>query len=173
MLIFINNMINNTFLSCSYRKYWKTTYRKPSEKGRFIFLIVTWPSLDLLHLEGRCHEIFNFRFLSWISFPQTPEIRRDISSSRCTALKITLKCMQSDIVPILCHRCWYLWCTLTCKYLRKFSEKIEMDLMLFSRAWGNMIHEKSLLQKISWHCPSNVKTSAYPQLRKTYYLVTV
>ncbi len=28
-----------------------------------------------------------------------------------------------------------------------------MTLMLFSGAWGKMIHEKNLKQNISWHCP--------------------
>ncbi len=32
-------------------------------------------------------------------------------------------------------------------------KKIQMTLMLFSGAWGKMIHEKNLKQKISWHCP--------------------
>ncbi len=46
------------------------------------------------------------------------------------------------------------WCTLTCEYLREFSKKyIERILMLLSGAWGKVIHEKNLKQKISWHCP--------------------
>ncbi len=49
---------------------------------------------------------------------------------------------------------WYRWCTLTCEYLREFSKKFEMTLLLFSGAWGKVIHEKNLKQKISWHCPS-------------------
>ncbi len=44
-------------------------------------------------------------------------------------------------------------CTSTCKYLREFSIKFEMILMLLSEAWGKMIHEKNQKQKISWHCP--------------------
>jgi hypothetical protein len=54
---------------------------------------------------------------------------------------------------------------LTCEYLREFSEKFEMILMLLSGAWGKVIHEKNLKQKISWHCPfeflilSNYKVS--------------
>jgi len=56
----------------------------------------------------------------------------------------------------ICHQCrWHRWCTLTCEYLREFSKKIEMILMLFSGAWGKVIHEKNLKQKISWHCPFN------------------
>ncbi len=39
--------------------------------------------------------------------------------------------------------------TLNCEYLREFSKKFEMILMLFSEAWGKVIHEKNLKQKIS------------------------
>jgi hypothetical protein len=39
------------------------------------------------------------------------------------------------------------WCILTCKYLQKISKKFEMTPMLFSEAWGKMIHEKNLKQK--------------------------
>jgi hypothetical protein len=38
---------------------------------------------------------------------------------------------------------------LTCEYLREFSKKFEMILMLISGAWGKVIHEKNLKQKIS------------------------
>ncbi len=34
-----------------------------------------------------------------------------------------------------------------------FRKKFEMTLVLFSGAWGTVIHEKNLKQKISWHCP--------------------
>jgi hypothetical protein len=33
--------------------------------------------------------------------------------------------------------------TLTCEYLCEFSKKFEMTLMLFSGAWGKVIHEKT------------------------------
>ncbi len=39
------------------------------------------------------------------------------------------------------------------QYLREFSKKFEMILMLLSGAWGKVIHEKNLKQNISWHCP--------------------
>ncbi len=80
------------------------------------------------------------------------------------AFKFTFRCLQPDIVPIICHR----WCTLTCEYLRKFSKKFEMILMLLSRAWGKVIHGKNLKQKISWHCPfkaRNWKTGPLPSSR--------
>jgi hypothetical protein len=36
----------------------------------------------------------------------------------------------------ICRRCrWCWWCTLTDEYLRKFSKKMEVTLMLFSGAW--------------------------------------
>ncbi len=54
----------------------------------------------------------------------------------------------------ICRRCrWHRWCTLTCEYLHEFSKKFEMTLVLFSGAWGKVIHEKNPKQKISWHCP--------------------
>ncbi len=54
----------------------------------------------------------------------------------------------------ICHRCrWHRWCTLKSEYLREFSKKFEMILMLLSGAWGKVIHEKNLKQKISWNCP--------------------
>jgi hypothetical protein len=34
-----------------------------------------------------------------------------------------------------------------------------MTLMLFSGAWGKMIHEKNLKQKILQHCPFNTSAS--------------
>ncbi len=37
---------------------------------------------------------------------------------------------------------------LECEYLREFSNKFEMILMLLSGAWGKVIHEKNLKQKI-------------------------
>jgi hypothetical protein len=39
------------------------------------------------------------------------------------------------------------------EYLRKFSKKFETALMVYSGAWGNLIHEKNQKTKISWHCP--------------------
>ncbi len=56
----------------------------------------------------------------------------------------------------ICHPCrWYQWCTLTCKYLCKFSKKFETVLMEYSGAGGKLIHQKNKKQKISWHCPFN------------------
>jgi hypothetical protein len=34
-------------------------------------------------------------------------------------------------------------CTLSCEYLCEFSKKFKMTLLLFSGAWGKVIHEKS------------------------------
>ncbi len=80
------------------------------------------------------------------------------------------RCLQPDIVPIICHRCqrhrwqicrrcrwyrwkichrcrWHWWWTLICEYLREFSKKFEMILLLLSGDWGKVIHEKNLKQK--------------------------
>jgi hypothetical protein len=61
------------------------------------------------NLMGKCHEILDFRFLSWISFPQDPEypiravsnileICRDIHSSRCTICVIDTSGKSSTVV---------------------------------------------------------------------------
>ncbi len=43
----------------------------------------------------------------------------------------------------ICRRCrWYRWSTLSCEYLREFSKKFETALMIYSGAWGKLIHEK-------------------------------
>ncbi len=54
----------------------------------------------------------------------------------------------------ICHRCrWHRWCTLSREDLREFSKKLEMAVMVYSCAWGKLIHEKKQKSKISWHCP--------------------
>ncbi len=66
----------------------------------------------------------------------------------------------------ICHWCrWHRWCTLTCEYLREFSKKFEMTLLLFSGAWGKVIHEKNLKQKISSHCPFKAEWKQWNYLR--------
>ncbi len=56
----------------------------------------------------------------------------------------------------ICHRCrWHRWQTLRCEYLREFSKKFDTTPMVYSGAWGKLIHEKNQKSKISWHCPFN------------------
>jgi hypothetical protein len=38
---------------------------------------------------------------------------------------------------------------LICEYLSEFSKKFETTLMVYSGAWGNLIHEKNEKSKIS------------------------
>ncbi len=63
----------------------------------------------------------------------------------------------SLIPEAICHRCHWHRCTLTCKYIRKFSTKFETVLMGYSGAGGKLIHKKNQKQKISWHCPFKSK----------------
>ncbi len=37
--------------------------------------------------------------------------------------------------------------------LREFSKNFETALMVYSGAWGKLIHEKNQKSKILWHCP--------------------
>ncbi len=41
------------------------------------------------------------------------------------------------------------WCTFSREYLREFSKKFEMAVMVCSDAWGKLIHEKNHESKIS------------------------
>ncbi len=96
----------------------------------------------------------SFKYLVWTPFG----IRANIST--IFFFKLTLRCKQSDIVPIIFHRCrWYRWCTLTCEYIREFSKKFETTLMLFSGAWKKMIHKKTWNKKSRDTVP--LKQAAY------------
>jgi hypothetical protein len=94
----------------------------------------------------RLKEIFFFRFFSWIIFPQAPKITLgsfrifqkicgDIRKWRCTT-------GVNYAGGKFCHR-------------YQFFRKFEMVLMVYSGAWGKLIHEKYLKSKISWRCPFN------------------
>jgi hypothetical protein len=90
------------------------------------------------HLKGQCHEIFCFWF-----FHESPSPK---------PLKITLKIFS------ICLRCQrHRWCTLNCEYLREFSKKFEMALMVYSEPWEKLIHEKKQKLKIPGHCPFKVR----------------
>jgi hypothetical protein len=41
-------------------------------------------------------------------------------------------------------------------------------LMLFSGAWGKVIHGKNLKQKLSWHCPFKCRYGAYQVMKKKF-----
>ncbi len=59
---------------------------------------------------------------------------------------VELRCKQSDIVPIICHRCRE---HLGLRISPFIFEKIWMTLILFSGARGKMIHEKKTSRKKS------------------------
>jgi hypothetical protein len=67
------------------------------------------------------------------------------------SFKFTLHCQQSDIVsfPLIATGAVDSGGDLTCEYLCKFLKKIEITQVLFFGAWGKMIHDKNLKQKIS------------------------
>ncbi len=76
-------------------------------------------------------------------------------------LALLLKAAQTKLLKFfslkiffICHRCrWHRWCTLSREYLREFSKKFEMAVMVYLDAWGKLIDEKNQKRKISWHCP--------------------
>ncbi len=76
-------------------------------------------------------------------------------------LTLLLKGVQTQVLKFfwlkifsICHRCQrHRWCTLSREYLREFSKKFEMAVLVYSGAWGKLINEKNQKSKISWHCP--------------------
>ncbi len=73
------------------------------------------------------------------------------TTQRCPYKIIKIFCLK---IFSICHRCrWHRWCTLSREYLREFSKKFEMAVMVHPDVWGKLIHEKKQKSKISWHCP--------------------
>ncbi len=65
-------------------------------------------------LKGQCHEIFCFRFFSWITFPQAPDNNNRIisnffkNSRRYSQVKVHHRCQRHRWQ--ICHRCqWHRW----------------------------------------------------------------
>ncbi len=142
-------------------------------------------------LKDSVTRFFASGFFSSISFPPAPGYPiRTVSnffenSRRYSQLKVDHRCcwhrwqmrkifnqknfnnfvgtpLDSRVNTYICHRCrLYRWSTLSCEYLRKFSKKFETALMVYSGAWGKLIHEKNQRQKISWHCPFKGTGSPY------------
>jgi hypothetical protein len=59
----------------------------------------------------------------------------------------TLAIPVANLLPLLLIPMVHLYWRIL--YLREFSKKFEMSIMLFSWAWGKMIHEKIMKQKVS------------------------
>ncbi len=91
------------------------------------------------------------------------DLKVNLKAKMYLPYKLTLlpKGVQTKIVKtfkiedfFIFHRCQqHQWCTLSCKYLREFSKKFKAALLVYSGAWGKLIHEKNQKSKISWHCP--------------------
>ncbi len=89
-------------------------------------------------LKGQCYEIFDFRFFSWIGSPIRAVSNFFETLQRYSQLKVH-RCRWH--LWQICYRChWYRWCTFTCEYLREFSKKFEMTLMLFSGTEAKNAH---------------------------------
>ncbi len=72
-------------------------------------------------------------------------------------LTLLLKGVQTQLLKFfslkifsICHRCQrHRWCTLSREYLREFSKKFEMAVLVYSGAWGKLTNEKNQKSKIS------------------------
>ncbi len=73
--------------------------------------------------------------------------------------KIIKKFLIEDF--FICHRCQQnRWSTLSCRYLRDFSKKFETALMVYSGAWGKLIHENTRSRKFRGAVPLRVSLKA-------------
>ncbi len=74
-------------------------------------------SLYASSLKGQCHEIFCFRFFSWIIFPQVPEKNIRVISifflNSRRYLQVKVHHRLQWLRRLICHRyrwcCWYQW----------------------------------------------------------------
>jgi hypothetical protein len=64
---------------------------------------------------------------------------------RCLSKVIQIFLIEDFFV---CHQSQlHRWCTLSCEYLHKFTQKLETGQEVYSGAWGKLIHEKNLKLK--------------------------
>ncbi len=137
------------------------------------------------NLKGQCHEIFCFRFFSWITFPQAPENNtRVISNFFKNSGRYCHRCQwhwwqiaagnndtggkfatgMNDTSSKFCHQfclcCWHRWQIFhRCHWHRwQISKKFETVLLEYSGAGGNWFMKRTRSKK-SWHCPFNILVS--------------
>ncbi len=89
----------------------------PSQ-GCQVSIYATWRFCASLALKGQCHEIFCFRFFSWITFPQAPDnniriISNFFENSRRYSQAKVLNFGVNDTGGKFCHQfplgCWHRW----------------------------------------------------------------
>ncbi len=106
-----------------------------------VFLCVS----PVYSLKGQCHEIFCFRFLSWITFPQAPDNNIRIisnffeNSRRYSQVKVHRRCQQ--------HR-WQIIGTISgCRHLKvNLKAKIYKYVSSTTQRWPNKIIKIFLIE---------------------------
>ncbi len=85
-------------------------WRKNQARNKYLVAELTISSI----LKGQCHEIFCFRFFSWITFPQVPDNNIRIisnffkNSRRYSQVKVHHRCQRHRWQ--ICHQCqWHRW----------------------------------------------------------------
>ncbi len=69
-----------------------------------------------------------------------------VNEGNSTTQSCSKKIMKTFLIEdfFICHWCQqHRWCTLSCKYPREFSKKFETTLIVYTGAWGKLIHKKS------------------------------
>ncbi len=109
-----------------------------------------WLDLHNFALKGQCHEIFDFRFFSSISFPQAPEYPIRAVSNFFENSRKNSQLMLANLPPVVATPAVPLG-KFTAGVVDtggKFATGV-VDTGCCTLAWGKMIHEKNLKQKIS------------------------
>ncbi len=167
--------------SCNQRKLALTAINTLFALVKSSELLKNLKTCRIPYLKGQCHEIFCFCFFSSISFPPSPECPiRTVSnfsenSRRYSQVKVHHRYQRhrwqftTDINDTGGKFAsgvydWRFFAFATgvvdtggkpwaANISANFRKKFETTLVVYSGAWGKLIHKKNQKSKISWHCP--------------------
>jgi hypothetical protein len=74
-----------------------------------------------------------------------------VVTERKQILELQIICLIFLLCQVKIFLNFPFFTVLSCEYLREFSKKFETALLVYSGAWGKLIHEKKQKSKISWH----------------------
>ncbi len=104
VFFFISHCIPTPLINPTYLILWSIYVSSIHVSLVFLFmrLSVIFFSLSIKYLKGQCHEIFCFRFFSWISFPQAPDytIRAVLNFFENLRRYLQLKVFHRSLTPV-------------------------------------------------------------------------
>jgi hypothetical protein len=102
-----------------------------------------------------CHRCQQHRWQIMVTISGCSHLKLNLKAKSYKYVNSTTQRCPNKIIKIfrlkifaICHRCQrHRWCTLSCEYLREFLKKFETALLVYSGAWGKLIHEKNRSRK--------------------------